>query len=240
MLVDRNFLVAADLNRLCQDGTNRHFITRAKSTTRLRVIKHLGKYDTLVEIELSAQTRRKYPGLPQQWIAPALTYQRKGFRKSVLLTSLTDARKYLREELLGLYHERWEIELGYDEIKTHMLAREEAIRSKTPTGVRQELWAIGLAYNLVRTEMEHAADEAGVAPTRISFVNALSFIIHAWIIWSTPPLAPGRIPAAVSDLRARLRLLLLPERRPERSYPRLVKIKMSNYNRKKPVGRGRN
>jgi len=232
MLIDRNFLIAADLSRLCGDGKNRHFITRAKSTTRLRVLERLGKDDALVEIELSAQTRRKYPDLPERWISRAITYQRKGFRKSVLLTSLLDPVNWPRAELVGLYHERWEIELGYNEIKTHLLAREEAIRSKTPKGVRQELWAIGLAYNLVRVEMERVANEAGVEPTRISFVNALSFICHAWIVWSTPPVAPGRIPAAMVDLRQRIRHLLLPERRPERSYPRVVKIKMSNYDKK--------
>ena len=97
-----------------------------------------------------------------------------------------------------------------------------------------------MAYNLVRLEMERAAGEAGVAPTRISVVNALAFSCHAWIIWSAPPVAPGRIPAALLDLRHRPRLLLLPERRPERSFPRAVKIKMSNYNRKRPTGADRN
>ena len=53
-------------------------------------------------------------------------------------------------------------------------------------------------------------------------------------------MVPGKLPGALLDLRARLRLLLLPERRPERSYPRAVKIKMSNYARKRPRGRGRN
>ena len=114
-----------------------------------------------------------------------------------------------------------------------MLDREETIRSRTPEGIHQELWAIGLAYNLVRVEMERAADEAGVAPTRISFVNALSMICHMWIIWSTQPMAPGRIPAALIDLRQRLRMLLiLPERRRDRCYPREVKIKMSGYAKK--------
>jgi hypothetical protein len=231
-LIDRNFLIAADLNRLVGDGTNRHFITRAKSTTRLKTLKRLGCHDALVEIELAASTRRREPDLPQRWVARAIKYQRKGFPHSTLLTSLLDEEKHPAEELVELYHERWEIELAYDEIKTHMLAREEAIRSRTPRGVQQELWAIGLAYNLVRLEMERVADEAGVEPTRISFVNALSFICHAWIVWSTPPVVPGRIPAAVVDLRQRIRHLLLPERRPERSYPRAVKIKMSNYEKK--------
>lgn len=230
-LVDRNFLLGADLSRLNREG-NRHWLTRAKSTTKLRVLERLAKDDALVEITFAASTRRANKHLPECWVVRAISYQRKGFRRSMLLTSLTDRRKYPREEIVELYHERWELELGFDEIKTHMLAREEAIRSRTPDAVRQELWGIGLAYNLVRLEMERAADEAGVAPTRISFVNALSMISHSWIIWSTPPLAPGRIPAALLDLRARLRLLLLPERRPERSFPRVVKIKMSNYDKK--------
>lgn len=232
MLVDRNFLIAGALSQLCDDGTNRHWLTRAKSTTRLRTLQRLGPGDELVEIQLSDSTRRLNPGLPDQWLARAIRYRRKGFRPSVLLTSLSDPKNYPRDEVVELYHERWEIELGYDEIKTHMLAREETIRSRTPNSVRQELWAIGLAYNLVRVEMERAADEAGVPPTRISFVNALSMICHAWIVWSTLPLAPGRIPSALLDLRQRLRLLVLPERRPERAYPRVVKIKMSNYAKK--------
>ena len=230
--VDRNFLICAVLTSLQNDGSNRHWLTRAKSTVRLKQIERVGKDDELVEIQLSAQTRRKNPGLPEHWIARAIRYKKKGFRASTLLTSLTDAEQYPRAEIVALYHERWEIELAYDELKTHMLAREETIRSRTPETVRQEIWAIGLAYNLVRVEMERTANAVGVAPTRISFVNALSMICHAWIVWSTPPLAPGRIPSALFDLRHRLGLLLLPERRPERSYPRVVKIKMSNYAKK--------
>ena len=232
IIADRNFLIAADLSRLAGDGTNRHWLTRAKSTTKLRTIERYGQGDSLVEICLSDSTRRANKDLPERWIARAITYQRKGSRRSILLTSLIDPREYPSQEVVEMYHERWEIELGYDEIKTHMLAREETIRSRSPQAVRQEVWGIGLAYNLVRLEMERAANAAGVAPTRISFVNALSMICHAWIVWSTPPLAPGRIPAALLDLRSRLRLLLLPERRPERSYPRVVKIKMSSYDKK--------
>lgn len=231
-LVDRGFLSGVELSRLAADGTNRHWMTRAKSTTKLRTVENYGKGDALVEITFADSTRQRNKELPAQWLARAITYQRKGYRKSILLTSLLDPKKYPRDEVVRAYHERWEIELGFDEVKTHLLAREEAIRSRSPEAVRQELWGISLAYNLVRLEMERAADEAGVAPTRISFVNALSMLCHAWIVWSTPPLAPGRIPAALLDLRSRLRLLLLPERREERVYPRVVKIKMSNYDKK--------
>lgn len=56
------------------------------------------------------------------------------------------------------------MELGYDEIKTDLLDREEAIRSKKPDGVRQELWGVLLAYNLVRLEMEAIARQESIAP----------------------------------------------------------------------------
>ena len=89
-----------------------------------------------------------------------------------MLTSLLDPLAYPAGEVVDLYHERWELELGFDEVKTEMLDREEAIRSRSAAGVRQELWGLLLAYNLVRLEMERAADEAGVEPTRLSFGEA--------------------------------------------------------------------
>jgi len=75
------------------------------------------------------------------------------------------------------------------QLKTDMLQRLEAIRSRSPDTVNQELWGLLLAYNLVRLEMERIADETGVAPTRISFVAALRLIINEWS-WSTIRPAP--------------------------------------------------
>lgn len=152
----------------------------------------------------------------------------------MVLTSLLDADHYPAAEFVELYHERWEIELGYDEIKTHMLARQETIRSKTPDGVRQEIWGIAIAYNLVRLEMERAAAEAKVAPNRISFVYTLALVCREWQRASAPRAAIGNIPRDLATLRLNLKRLVLPQRRPNRSFPRAVKIKMSNYARKRP------
>jgi hypothetical protein len=237
-IVDRNFLVADHLNSLVRSGENRHWLTRAKSTTRLKRLRRLGRRDELVEIELSDQTRRLYPALPQVWQARAITYQRKGFKPSVLLTSLLDSDQYPAEEIVAMYHERWEIELGYDEIKTHMLARQETIRSKKPQGVRQEIWGIAIAYNLVRLEMERAAAEAKVEPNRISFIYALSLICREWQRACAPRAAIGNIPRDLATLRLNLKRLVLPPRRSNRSFPRAVKIKMSGYARKRPVVQG--
>jgi len=233
VIIDRNFTAVRDLLEIATGAKNRHWLVRAKAHMKPVLVEKLGPNDELVELPVTRSMRASSSKpMPEAVRMRAIRYQRPGFRAGVLLTSLLDPKKYLAEEIVQLYHERWEIELGYDEIKTHLLDRQEAIRSRTPQGVRQEVWGILLAYNLVRVEMERAADEAGVEPTRISFVNALSLIRTAWLVWSTPPLAPGRIPEHLLDLRRHLGLLLLPERRSERRYPRVVKIKMSNYDKK--------
>jgi hypothetical protein len=182
-------------------------------------------------MDVSGAARAKNPLLPKTWLARAISYQRKGFQPRTLLTSMLDPERYPANEIVGLYHERWELELGYDEIKTEMLEREETLRSKSPSAVTQELWGILIAYNLVRLEMERVAEEAHVEPTRISFVAALHLIVDEWM-WLAVT-SPGAIPSRLRDLRGNLKRYILPLRRTERSYPRAVKVKMSNYPRKR-------
>ena len=184
-------------------------------------------------MKVSSHARKQDPTLPKTWRARAIRYQRQGFRPQTLLTSMLDAIAYPAEELAQIYHERWEIELGYDEIKTEMLDREEAIRSKTVAGVKQELWGLFLAYNLVRLEMEQIAEEARIEPTRISFVAALR-MIRDEMLWCSLS-SPGAIPKHLRELRASLKRFILPPRRPDRVYPRAVKIKMSNYAKKRKI-----
>lgn len=237
---DRNFLLFEDLYLLSRSGEDKHWLVPAKSTTRIRKIKKLGKNDWLVEIELAESTRKAHPDLPLVVLARAISYRKKGFPQRTLLTSMGDVERFPTAGIVALYHERWELEIGNDEVKTHLLDRQEAIRSRTPVGVRQEIWGIALAYNLVRLEMERAAEEAGVEPTQISFVNAVALIRYCWLISTVRPLAPGRIPERLLALRRQLKLLVLPLRRRERSAPRVVKIKMSKFKRKRPTMKGRN
>ncbi len=229
-IVDRNFLAAGVLIPIAAQGQNRHWLTRAKSDTTWEVVRTLGRGDWLVEKEVSSEARSADPSLPRRWAMRAIRYQRKGFKPQTLLTSATDPLVFPAAEVVALYHERWEIELGYDEVKTVMLDREETTRSKTPRGVSQELWGLALTYNLVRLEMERIAEEAGVTPDRVSFKGALLYIEHALLTLSLS--SAGRIPEHLRRLRADVAHFILPKRR-QRSYPRAVKIKMSNYPRKR-------
>jgi len=235
-IVDRAYLAATCLMPLEAGGNNRHWLTRATKRTKWRVVEKLGKGDLLVELTVSDYARHQNGDLPKTWLVRAIEYRHAGHDKQVLLTSLTNAELYPAEELVELYHERWEIELGYDEIKTELLEREETIRSKNPEGVAQEMCGVLIAYNLVRLEMERLAEEADISPTRVSFVVALRFIRSEWE-WSAASRTPGAIPGHLRDMRIKIRRFLLPPRRSDRVYPRAVKIKMSNYSRNRRGGR---
>jgi hypothetical protein len=236
LLLDRNYLQANVMVPLRDEERERHWLMRAKKNTAMRVLRKLGKGDAIVEMAITDHARRQDPSLPKTMQVRAIEYRRPGHDKQILLTSLLDDERYPAAEIVALYHERWEIELGYDELKTELLEREETIRSKSPELVAQELWGILVAYNLVRLEMERIADEIDVSPSRVSFVEALRFIREQWQ-WAAITGTPGAIPKRLQSMRDRIRRYLLPERRPERSYPRAVKLKMSNYarNRRKPL-----
>lgn len=233
VLIDRNYLQANVLVPLMTTGADRHWMTRGKTTTKFRVIRRLGNGDELVEFEVSSAARRKDPSLPTHFDARAIRYQRKGYKPQLLLTSLVDEKRFPADELRALYHERWEIELGFGELKTDMLERLETIRSKTPVAVAQEMWGLLIAYNLIRLEMQRIAAEFGVAPTRISFVASLRHCVEQWHFAAMA--SPGTIPSRLSTATDRMRTFVLPPRRGERVFPRAVKIKMSSYARKVPV-----
>jgi hypothetical protein len=230
-VLDRGFFGASFLLAI-EQGSDRHWLTRGKSNLKMRMLERFGPGDELVEMDVSKAALKKDPSLPRTWIARRIRYQIDGFAEQYLLTSLRDPKRFPAKEIVALYHERWELELGYDEIKTEMLEREEAIRSKTPDGVRQEVWGILLAYNLVRLEMESIANEEKLSPTRISFVEALRLIRNEWDWLSVT--SPGAIPKRIATLRRNVKRYILPARR-QRAYPRVAKLKVSSYNRKKPA-----
>jgi hypothetical protein len=226
-IVDSGFFSAAALIPLSREGEERHWLIPAKSTTKWRTVRRHADGSLEVEMTVSDGARRADPTLPETWTARAIQYRRKGFRPRWLLTSLLDADVYPAQEIVELYHVRWEAEMAFDEIKTEMLDREESIRSQRPERVAQEMLGILIAYNLVRLEMERAASQTGVPPTRISFVASLH-LIRDELVLSTFA-SPGAIPRHLKKLQANLKRYVLPPRRSERAYPRVVKLPRSGY-----------
>src|SRR5262245_23606202 len=105
-IVDRNFLAANTLMPLEARGNRRHWLTRARSTTKWTAVQQLGRGDSLVELQVSDEARRKNEELPKTWLVRAIEYLPRGTKSQVLLTSLTDAEKYPADEVAELYHPR--------------------------------------------------------------------------------------------------------------------------------------
>jgi hypothetical protein len=93
-----------------------------------------------------------------------------------LLTTVLDPAAAPADELAALYHERWEIETAFDELKTHLRGRGIVLRSKTPELVRQEFYGLLLAHYAVRGIMHEAALKADLDPDELSFVHTVRVV----------------------------------------------------------------
>ena len=93
-----------------------------------------------------------------------------------LATTILDHELAPAAELAALYHERWEIETAFDELKTHLRGAHIVLRSKTPDLVRQEFYGLLMAHFAVRGLMHEAALRADKDPDRLSFLHAVRVV----------------------------------------------------------------
>lgn len=90
-----------------------------------------------------------------------------------LFTTLLDPEEVDAVDLAAAYTQRWEIEVAFDELKTHQRGPRTVLRSKSPDLVLQEIWGHLCCHYAIRSLMVHAALHAGHDPDRVSFVAAL-------------------------------------------------------------------
>lgn len=95
-------------------------------------------------------------------------------RSLVVVTTLIDPRQFSRDDIAELYRHRWHAELDLRSIKTVM--QMDVLRCKTPEMIRKEIWAHGLAYNLLRTVMCEAATNQCCPPRELSFKGTLQLL----------------------------------------------------------------
>lgn len=239
LLCDRNFFSYALWRKLL--GRGAQVLFRVKSHLVLRPTRRLADGSYLAKIYPSAAAREQgRDGLAVRVIRYTLgDPQRVGHGEvHTLLTTLRDARAYPARELILLYHERWEHELVIDEQKTHQAPRqpgkEAQVRSETPAGVVQELYALSLGHYVTRALMAEAAAAAGLDPDRLSFISCLR-ILRLRLRECT-----GRSGSAFwawyEDLLWEMGQERLPPRR-NRVNPRVVKRKMSKFKKKRACHR---
>lgn len=218
------------------------YLGRITSTWKLNVIKVRGPGDSIVELEPSREERSKMrkEGLQAPRIlARLISFQIRKGETVRLLTSLLDPGKYPALDLAAGYHQRWECELSYKEVKVYLTAvahgkQHTTFRSKNPDGCLQEAWAMALTYNLVRDFMEAAAQtcDPPISPLHLSFIDTVEVLKLAQN--ELQAATPGQLPALLGQLLRRVAACRIDRPRRHRAYPRKVKRKMSNFGKKGP------
>ena len=216
-------------------------LARVKSRLILRPIRHLADGSYLAKIYKSPSDREKdRDGIVVRVIRYTLDDpQRVGHgEEHVLITNLFDEDCYPAMELILLYHERWEEELVFDEQKTHQDPRRATkpaqVRSETPAGVIQEIYALSLGHFVIRSLMFEAAATVDLDPDRLSFTGCFQ------ILKCRLPECDGKTPATFEAWYQSLLWEMQGERtdpRRNRVNPRVIKQKMSKWKKKRPEHR---
>jgi hypothetical protein len=116
------------------------------------------------------------PGFYVRAVDYEVTGRGNGDEIITLVTNITDPEEVPAAELAAAYHERWEVELVFDELKTHQRGPGMILRSRKPELVEQEIWGLLLTHYGIRHLMREAADQADLDPDRMSFIRALRVI----------------------------------------------------------------
>ncbi len=155
-------------------------------------------------------------------------------QKHRLLTTLLDPQLDPAKGLICLYHERWEEEITFDEIKTHQ-RESHVLRSQIPAGVIQEIYGLLLGHYVIRVLMHEAAETIQIDPERISFTATLKILrcrLPEIPVHQSQDALDGWYRRLVEEVSEEV----LPSRR-HRINPRVIKVKMSKWPKKRPVHR---
>src|SRR4051812_22608754 len=174
LIWDRGFFSYELIRAVCQRGA--HLLARVKSNTILKPLYRLADGSYVAKIYPSASDRR-YDTRGMMVRVIEYTHDdpnRPGAGECHrLITDILNPGDLPAQDAPLVYHERWEEELAFDEIKTHLSARDVPIRSKTPAGVVQEIYGLMLAHYVVRRVMHDAAGAGSQGPARVSFIDSL-------------------------------------------------------------------
>lgn len=207
-----------------------HLLGRLAKDRIFKPIQHLADGSYLAKFYPNQKAREQAKG--DWFLVRIIEYtlmdpNRPGFlEKHRLVTTLLDPKLYPARELVVLYHERWEIELGFDELKIHMMGKTPCLRSRTPLGCLQEIYGMLIAHVAIRSLMLEAANTHSLDPDRISFTASLRVIHRAMVRMQAA--RTELLPLYYDMMLDEIASHILPPRR-NRINPRVVKRKMSKF-----------
>jgi hypothetical protein len=235
LLEDRGFFSYSSWKKLTRLGVQ--LLVRIKKHMVLKKLYALSDGSFLAKIYASAKERQKdQNGILVRVIEYTLNDPQRVGHGEVhrLMTTLLDEQLYPAEELILLYHERWEEELVFDEQKTHQDPRRASkpanLRSETPQGVLQEMYALSLGHFVTRALMFEAAEQAQIDVDRLSFTGC--FQILKCRLPECDSRSPEEIDKWVAGLLWEMGQETIEPRR-NRINPRVIKRKMSKWPKKR-------
>ena len=160
--------------------TGAQLLWRCVANRQLPVVTPLADGSYLSVIYPGTKSRRSRSGEIRlrviEYSLPGVPQAEERYR---LLTTLLDPVRAPALELAALYHERWEVEAVFDELKTHLQQRRRVLRSKTPEGVRQEFFGWVLAHYAVCWLMHEAASAQRIQQRSLSFTGHVHLVRRA-------------------------------------------------------------
>lgn len=225
LLGDRNFAAADLIGQIADTGAQ--VLVRCKNNRRLPVLSRLA----------DGSWTSRLGGVAVRVVdAHVIVELRGGGRRSEryrLITTLRDHDRYPAADLVALYHQRWEVETVYREVKSTIL-HGRVLRARAPWGVDQEVYALLAAYQALRLAMADATAASAVSDDRAGFSVALHAardqIVHA----------AGVIASGTVDLTGKIGRAVLADPLPPRRVrvcPRVVKRAISKHRAKGSVDR---
>jgi hypothetical protein len=210
------------------------YLGRITKAWKPNSVEQIGLGDELVDL-----VSRRKKQLPLR--ARLITYQVGSGERIRVLTNLLDPAKYPALDLAEAYYRRWECELTFSEMKTHLAAipsgkSQATFRSKGPADVLQEAWTLVLTLNLLRNQIQIAVGQTGCA-LELSFTDSLELIRTRIPLLQAASASPVQVKKLKRDLLADLSQCYIDRPRRRRTYPRKVKRKMSNFHLKGPRDR---
>jgi putative transposase len=196
--------------------------------------KRLGKYDHLIEWTRPQRPtwmdEETYQQIPETLVLREVRFNivEPGRRTKSLdiITTLTDAKEYTKQDIAELYGFRWSSELDIRSIKSNLNLGH--VRCKSPEMVHREVWTTLLAYNLIRTTAAGAALLHKKQPRQISFTSTCQYVLASWMQLSSGLIAGSSMDAYLLTMLQQIAGCEVANR-PGRLEPRVLKRRRHGY-----------